>query len=218
MDHEMGQVTCVWSMDHEQGQETCLVNGPWKGSGDMCLVNEPWNGSGDMCLVNGSWNGSSNMLVGSVCTLSWCKLLKKWTDNKKLNIVKAVCIAQEKNATSTSWLHCSRDDIYIYIYTYAYICKTQIDVHSYQRSILKFMSHFYITDCTSDLYPFLRFSNRSPMFSNLWPFLTFSNRCPMTSLKYALTLNITNKSAIDLRIRKGCRFENTFKSDRDSRQ
>jgi hypothetical protein len=121
MDHEMGQVTCVWSMDHEQGQETCLVNGPWKGSGDMCLVNEPWNGSGDMCLVNGSWNGSSNMLVGSVCTLSWCKLLKKWTDNKKLNIVKAVCIAQEKNATSTSWLHCSRDDIYIYIHTHIYV-------------------------------------------------------------------------------------------------
>ena len=124
-----------------------------------------------------------------------------------------MCIVQEKNATSTSWLHCSRDNIYIYIYTYAYIRKTQIDVHSYQRSILKSMSHFYITDCTSDLHPFLKFSNRSPMFSNLWLFLTFSNRCPMTSLKYALTLNITNKSATDPRIRKGCRPENTFKSE-----
>jgi hypothetical protein len=75
--------------------------------------------------------------------------------------------------------------------------------------------HGPLTRHTSDLYPFLKFLNRSPMFSNLWSFLTFSNRCPMTSLKYALTLNITNKSATDLRIRKGCRFENTFKSDRD---
>ena len=54
-------------------------------------------------------------------------------------------------------------------------------------------------------------------FSNLLPFLTFSNRCLMTSLMYALTLILTNKLAIDLRIWKGCQFENTLKSDRDLR-
>ena len=37
----------------------------------------------------------------------------------------------------------------------------------------------------------------------------------MMSLTNALTL--TKKSAIDLRIRKGHRFENTLKSDRDLR-
>ena len=39
-------------------------------------------------------------------------------------------------------------------------------------------------------------------FSNIWSFLTFSNRRPMM---YALT--IINKSAIDLSIWKGRRFE-----------
>ena len=74
-----------------------------------------------------------------------------------------------------------------------YICKTQIDI---QPLIDVQFSNPDI--CTSDLYPF------------------FSNRGPMTSLTYALTL--TSKSAIDLRIWKGCRFENTLKSDCDLRQ
>jgi hypothetical protein len=45
----------------------------------------------------------------------------------------------------------------------------------------------------------------------------FSNRHSMTSLTYYLTLTLTNKSATDLRIWKGHRFENTLKSDRDLR-
>jgi hypothetical protein len=53
-------------------------------------------------------------------------------------------------------------------------------------------------------------------FSNLWPFLTFSIRRPMISLTHALTLTLIlpNKSAIDLSIWKGCRFENILKWDR----
>jgi hypothetical protein len=93
---------------------------------------------------------------------------------------------------------------------------------SNRHPILKSMSDFYVTDiCTSELCPFLKFSNLCPLsnsqigiqFSNLWPLLTFSNQCPMTSLTYDLTL--TNKSAIDLRIWKGHQFENTLKSDHD---
>jgi len=62
----------------------------------------------------------------------------------------------------------------------------------------------------------VQFSNLSFLkFSNLWPFLTFSNQRPMTSLSYAL--NLTNKSAIDLKIWKGHRFENTLKSVSDLR-
>ena len=37
----------------------------------------------------------------------------------------------------------------------------------------------------------------------------------MMSLTYALTLTLTNKSAIDQRIWKGHQFENTLKSDHD---
>jgi hypothetical protein len=71
-----------------------------------------------------------------------------------------------------------------------YICKTQIDIQP-------------LID--------IQFSNPDICTSDICPF--FSNRGPMTSLTYALTL--TNKSAIDLRIWKGCRFENTFTSDCD---
>jgi len=59
-----------------------------------------------------------------------------------------------------------------YLKKYLYICKTQMDV----QSVI------------------------GVQFSNLWPFLIFSNRHLMTSLAYALTLTLTNKSAIDLRI------------------
>jgi hypothetical protein len=72
------------------------------------------------------------------------------------------------------------------------ICKTQIDVQS-------------LNPC-----PFSN-SQIDVQFSNLWPFLTFSNRRPMTS---ALTLTLTNNSAIYLRIWKGRRFEYTLKFDR----
>jgi hypothetical protein len=44
-----------------------------------------------------------------------------------------------------------------------------------------------------------------------------SNRRPMMSLTYALTIALTNKSVIDLRIWKGRLFENTLKSAPDLR-
>ena len=88
--------------------------------------------------------------------------------------------------------------------------------HLYLRSmsffkILKLVSQF------SNLCPFSN-SQIGIQFSNLWPFLFFSNGCPKASLMYALTLTITNNSAIDLRIPlnqtviwdndvSGCRFE-----------
>jgi len=87
---------------------------------------------------------------------------------------------------------------------YIYICKTQI----YVQSLINVQSS------NPDICPFSN-SQICIQFSNLWPFLTFSNRRPMTSLTYALTL--TNKSAIDLRIWKGRRFENTLISDHDLR-
>ena len=83
---------------------------------------------------------------------------------------------------------------------------------SNQHPILKSMSEFYLTDIwTSDLCPFHKFSNRHSIlksmsffkFSNPWPFLAFSNRHQITSLTYALTPTLTNKSTIDLRIWKG---------------
>ena len=91
-------------------------------------------------------------------------------------------------------------------------------VYLHRITFLKSMSDFYVTDiCTSDLYPFFKFSNRHKFsnlcpfsnsqigfqFSNLWQFLTFSNRRSMMSLTYAGTLTLTNKSALDLRIWKG---------------
>ena len=78
---------------------------------------------------------------------------------------------------------------------------------SNRRPIIKSMSNFYVTDiCTSGLCPFSN-SQIGVQLSNLWPFLTFANWRPMTSLTYALTLTLTNKSAIDLRIWKGRQFE-----------
>jgi hypothetical protein len=65
---------------------------------------------------------------------------------------------------------------------------------------------------TTDLCPFSN-SQIGVQFSNLWPFLIFSNRRPKMSLTYAETLTptLTNKLAIDLRIWKRRRFENTLK-------
>ena len=72
------------------------------------------------------------------------------------------------------------------------------------------MSDFYVTDnCTSDPCPFFKFSNRHPIPKSM----TVSHFLKSTS--NALTL--TNKSAIDLRICKGYRFENILKSDSDLR-
>ena len=96
-----------------------------------------------------------------------------------------------------------------------YICNSDWRPAFNRRSILKSMSEFYVTDiCTSELSPFFKFSNLCRFsnsqigiqFSNLWRVLTLSNRRPMMSLTYALT----NKSAIDLRIWKGHRFENNL--------
>jgi hypothetical protein len=49
-------------------------------------------------------------------------------------------------------------------------------------------------------------------------FFKFSNRHPiLKSMVISHLLTITNKSAIDLSIWKGCQFENTLKSDGDLR-
>jgi hypothetical protein len=61
-----------------------------------------------------------------------------------------------------------------------------------------------------------KFSNRPQILKSMaisHYFKSMSN--DVTDVCLNLTLN--NKSAIDLRIWKGCRFENTLKSDRDLR-
>ena len=85
-----------------------------------------------------------------------------------------------------------------------------------RRPILKSLSDFYFTYiCSSDLCPFSN-SQIGVQFLNLWPFLTFLNRRPifksMTVSQFlkstfnastlTLTLTLINKSAIDLRIWK----------------
>ena len=90
------------------------------------------------------------------------------------------------------------------------ICMTQIDIQPSNMCPIA-------TSQTSvpQIYVLFSHSQIGIQFSNLWLFLTFSNPRPMTSLMYALTQ--TNKSAIDLRIWKRYRFENTLKSDHDLR-
>jgi hypothetical protein len=93
---------------------------------------------------------------------------------------------------------------------------------SNQNTILKSMSDFYFTDiCTSDLCHF--FSSNSlicvdfqilKLASNPQIYGLFS-LSQMMSLTY--TIALTNKLAIDRRIRKGSQFENTLKSGRDLR-
>jgi len=77
---------------------------------------------------------------------------------------------------------------------------------------------------------FFKFSNRHPILKSM-SFFKFSNWRPIlksmavshflkfTSRMYALTLSLTliNKSAIDLNIWKGHRFENTIELNRDLR-
>ena len=55
------------------------------------------------------------------------------------------------------------------------------------------------------------------LFSNSQIYGCFSPRCPMAPLTRALTLTLSNKSPIDLRIWKEHRFENTLKSAHDLR-
>jgi hypothetical protein len=65
------------------------------------------------------------------------------------------------------------------------IPSVSIFVRLRSTTILKSISDFYVTDiCTSYLCLFFKFSNRHPM----------------TSLTFALSLTLTKKSAIDLRI------------------
>jgi hypothetical protein len=115
------------------------------------------------------------------------------------------------------------------------ICKTQIDVRplidiqssnpcpistsqTYEPQIYVSFSNSQIGVQFSNLCPFSN-SQIGVQFSNLWSFLTFSNRRLMASLTYAITitLTLTNKSAINLRIWNVRRFENALKSDRDLR-
>ena len=111
---------------------------------------------------------------------------------------------------------------------FIYVCKTQIGVQPLNdiqtSNLCRFLRQtsvpqIYVLFSNSQIYVLFQILKSMSFFkfSNLLPFLTFSNRCLMTSLMYALTLILTNKLAIDLRIWKGCQFENTLKSDRDLR-
>ena len=76
------------------------------------------------------------------------------------------------------------------------------------------MSDFYVADiCTSDPCSFFRIL-KSMSFFNSQIGVQFSNRRHMTSLTYTLaltlTIALTNKSPIHLRIWKGRQFENTL--------
>jgi hypothetical protein len=67
--------------------------------------------------------------------------------------------------------------------TFRHTCNTQIDV--------RFLHHRHLYLGSMSFFK----------FSNLWPFLTFSNDV------YGVCPNPNQKSTIDLRIWKGCRFE-----------
>jgi hypothetical protein len=114
-----------------------------------------------------------------------------------------------------------------HVVLYMYICKTQIDVQplinvqstNYGRSL----NHRYLFLRSMS---FFKLSNRRPILKSM-SFFKFWNRCSilksMTVSQFLkltsndLTLTLTNKSAIYLRIWNGCSFENTLKSDRDLR-
>jgi hypothetical protein len=120
---------------------------------------------------------------------------------------------------------------------FIYVCKTQIGVQPLNdiqtSNLCRFLRQtsvpqIYVLFSNSQIYVLFQILKSIAVshflksmfffkFSNLLPFLTFSNRCLMTSLMYAFTLILTNKLTIDLRIWKGCQFENTLKSDRDLR-
>jgi len=91
----------------------------------------------------------------------------------------------------------------VYTLNLLYICKTRIDA----QPLIDLQSLNPCPISTSRTSVYLR-SMSFFKFSNLWLFLTFSNRHPMTSLAYTLTL--ANKSTIDLKIWKGCWFENAL--------
>ena len=120
-------------------------------------------------------------------------------------------------------------------YTYN-ICKTQIDIQSLiDAQSLNLCQISTSQTSAPQIYAlFFKFSNWPPIFKSMF-FFKFSNRRPILkslvvfhflkstsndvimSLDYTLILTLANTSAIDLIIWKGCRFENTLKSNRDLR-
>jgi hypothetical protein len=98
----------------------------------------------------------------------------------------------------------------------SYICKTQIDFQPL-IDVQSSNPHPISMSQTSVRLIYVLFSNSRIViqFSNLWPSLIFPNQSPMRSPTYALSL--THKSAIDLYICQGHRFENTLKSDSNLR-
>ena len=94
------------------------------------------------------------------------------------------------------------------------MCKTQIDVHPL-IDVQSSNSSPISTSQTSVPQIYVLFSNSQigvPILKST-SFFKFSNRHSIlksTSLTYALTLILTNKSAIDLKIWKGRQFENTL--------
>jgi hypothetical protein len=95
-----------------------------------------------------------------------------------------------------------------------YICKTQIDVQSSNPHPIStsetFVPHIYVFVCKYSIRLSIvksmaishLFKSTSKDLSDVWPIVI-------------LTLMLTNKSATYLRIWKGHRFVNTFKSNRD---
>ena len=102
-------------------------------------------------------------------------------------------IWQLKNLILTVWFN-------FQTYIYIYICWTQIEIKP-------------LIDVQSSILSQIFTSQTSvPQIYVLFHILKLAN-----SQIYVLTLTLTNKSAIDLKIWRGCRFENTLKSDRDLR-
>jgi len=86
---------------------------------------------------------------------------------------------------TNDWFICQAKKIHVWFLRYR---------HLYLRS-MSFFSNSQIGFQFINLCPFSS-SQIGVQFSNLWPVLTFSNRRPMTSLTYALTITLTNNSAI----------------------
>ena len=85
--------------------------------------------------------------------------------------------------------------------------------HLYLRStsFFKFSNRYPILKSTS----FFKFSNWHPILKSMAASHFVKSTSKDVTDLYALTL--TNKLAIDMRIWKGLRYENTLKSDRDLR-
>jgi hypothetical protein len=174
-----------------------------------------------------------NILLKDLSKIKEYKLLSKFSFVVTLvshMIFFGICCFSAKNAAlrrkSKDWLAWNQDNVSEWghmsshglLFQWASTIKIQLSVlsstkpnpqihvrflhhrHLYLRS-MSFFSNSQVSIQFSNLCSFSN-SQIGVQFSNLWLFLIFWNWYPLT---YALTL--TNKSAIDLRIWKGCWFE-----------